>query len=421
MVNVHIASNRALADRRRRAREGTMGESSARGITYHPGENGQNRPARPGADARLARLITELQGRGLRVEVPLESRQGGAGPADAGMLWIDGFAATVPTSAQYAHTSPYVLRAEDDGWGIYAGGERLASAQPFGRPRYYDLTTADGIPYWQIALLHLDSLASTVIQTCAYWGNSDQCTFCGIGVTLANGRTIAKKTPEMLAEVAVAARELDGAVDATLTTGTTATPDKGALYVARCGQAVHAASGLPVEVQFEPPRDLDVIDQVADLGVSSVGIHVETFDPQVLARVAPAKARTGIDAYFRAWERAVAAFGEGQVSTYVILGMGEDPDLIVDGCRRAIDIGVYPFAVPLRPTVGSLMEDLVAPSPEYCETIYRRVVPYLRARGIGAHTAAAGCARCQACSGMSLLEERTDTDGRTFLPLVSHG
>ena len=403
-----------------------MGESSAHGVTYHPGTNGEARPAppthpaRPHADARLAHLITELQGRGLRVEVPLESRQGGAGPADAGMLWIDGFAATVPTGAQYAQSSPYVLRAEDDGWGIYAEDERLASAQPFGRPRYYDLATADGIPYWQIALLHLDSLASTVIQTCAYWGNSDQCTFCGIGVTLANGRTIAKKTPEMLAEVAVAAKELDGAVDATLTTGTTATPDKGALYVARCAAAVYEASGLPVEVQFEPPRELAVIDQVADLGVRSVGIHVETFDPQVLARVAPAKARTGIDAYFRAWERAVAAFGAGQVSTYVILGMGEDPDLIVDGCRRAIDIGVYPFVVPLRPTVGSLMEHMTAPSPEYCETIYRRVVPYLAARGLGARGVAAGCARCQACSAMSLLEGSADADGRTYLPLVSN-
>lgn len=400
-----------------------MGESSARRVTYHPGKNGENRPARPprpGADARLARLITELQGRGLRVEVPLESRQGGAGPADAGMLWIDGFAATVPTGAGYAQSSPYVLRAEDDGWGIYAEGERLASAQPFGRPHYYDLATADGIPYWQIALLHLDSLASTVIQTCAYWGNSDQCTFCGIGVTLANGRTIAKKTPEMLAEVAVAAKELDGAVDATLTTGTTATPDKGALYVARCGHAVHEASGLPVEVQFEPPSDPAVIDQVRDLGIQSVGIHVESFDPQVLARVAPAKARTGIDGYFRAWERAVAAFGEGQVSTYVILGMGEDLDLTVAGCQRAIDIGVYPFVVPLRPTVGSLMENMVAPSPEYCETIYRRVVPYLTARGLGARGVAAGCARCQACSAMSLLEGSAGTDGRTYLPLISN-
>jgi len=385
--------------------------SPARRVTDHPGGNGS---------AGLAHLIAELQGHGLRVEVPLESRQGGAGPADAGMLWIDGFAATVPTSAEYVRASPYVLRAEDDGWGVYRDGERLASAEPFRRPRYYDLSTAAGVPYWHIALLHLDSLASTVIQTCAYWGNSDQCAFCGIGVTLANGRTIARKTPEMLAEVAVAAKELDGAVDATLTTGTTATPDKGALYVARCGQAVREAAGLPVEVQFEPPRELAVIDRVRDMGIQSAGIHVESFDPQVLARVAPAKARTGIDGYFRAWERAVAAFGEGQVSTYVILGMGEDPELTVAGCRRAIDIGVYPFVVPLRPTMGSLMEHMPAPSPEYCETIYRRVVPYLTARGLGARGVAAGCARCQACSAMSLLETPADNDGRTYLPILSN-
>jgi radical SAM protein (TIGR04043 family) len=393
-----------------------MDETPGATVGDQPGRGGMTGQAPPAGS--LARLIAELQGRGLRLEVPLESRQGGAGPADAGMLWIDGFAATVPTGSGYARSSPYVLRAEDDGWGIYRDGERLASAQPFQRPRYYDLATADGIPYWQIALLHLDSLASTVIQTCAYWGNPDQCRFCGIGVTLANGRTIAKKTPQMLAEVAVAARDLDGAVDATLTTGTTATPDKGALYVARCGQAVHEAAGLPVEVQFEPPASLDVIDRVRDHGIASVGIHVETFDPQVLARVAPAKARTGIEGYFRAWERAVAVFGEGQVTTYVILGMGEDPEVTVAGCRRAIDMGVYPFVVPLRPTAGSLMEDLAAPSPEYCEAIYRRVVPYLTARGLGARGVTAGCARCQACSAMSLHEGNDGSDGRTYLPLA---
>jgi radical SAM protein (TIGR04043 family) len=404
-----------------------MGSSPARGVTRQAElesarrAGGSGEAAGPGVAAGLAHLISELQGYGLRTEVPMEQRQGGAGPADAGMLWIDGVAATVPTGASYAQASPYVMRAEDDGWGIYRDGRRLASAEPMRRPRFYDLQTADGIPYWKIALLHLDSLASTVIQTCAYWGNADQCAFCGIGVTLANGRTIAKKSPEMLAEVAVAARDLDGAVDATLTTGTTATPDKGALYVARCGQAIREAAGLPVEVQFEPPADLDVIDQVAGLGIESVGIHVESFDPTVLARVAPAKARTGVDGYFRAWERAVAAFGEGQVSTYVILGMGEDPELTVEGCRRAIDLGVYPFVVPLRPTVGSLMERLEAPSASYTEAIYRRVAPYLAARGLGAGGVAAGCARCQACSAMSLLEGGGDRDGRTFLPLVGNG
>ena len=368
----------------------------------------------------LARLLTTLQSRGLRVEVPMEARRGGAGPADAGMLYIEGVPTTVPTSAPYVATSPYALRGEDGGsWGIYEGSRRLAGAAVAPRPRYYDLSTADGVPYWQIALLHLDSVASTVLQTCAYWGNDDQCAFCGIGVSLAAGRTIAKKTPAMLAEVAVAARDLDGAVDATLTTGSTATPDRGAMYVARCAAAVKEAAGIPVQVQFEPPSDLDVLDRVADLGIDSVGIHVESFDPDVLARVAPGKARWGIETYFATWERAVAAFGPGQVSTYVILGMGEDERTTVEGCRRAIDIGVYPFVVPLRPVPGSLMEDLLPPPHEAVEAVYRQVVPYLAAKGMSAAGVTAGCARCQACSGLGAFE-RLDGglgDARRSLPL----
>ena len=38
------------------------------------------------------------------------------------------------------------------------------------RPKIYDMATADGVPYWKIALLHLDSIASTVVQKCIYWG-----------------------------------------------------------------------------------------------------------------------------------------------------------------------------------------------------------------------------------------------------------
>ena len=83
----------------------------------------------------------------------------------------------------------------------------------------------------------------------------------------------------------------------------------------------------------------------------------------MLAHVAPAKARTGIERYFEAWERAVAVFGVGQVSTYVILGMGEDPEVTLDGCRRAVDMGVFPFVVPIRPVAGSLMEDVMPPDP----------------------------------------------------------
>ena len=367
-------------------------------------------------------LIAELQSLGLRLEADVEARKGGAGPSDAGMLWIDGVPATVPTAAAYVAQSPYVLRPDDDGFGIYRGTARLAEARPAPQPNFYRMQTADGIPYWKIALMHLDSLASTVLQTCTYWGKSDQCQFCGIGLSLADGRTIAKKTPEMLAEVAVAAKELDGAVDATLTTGSTATPDRGALYVGKCAKAVKEAAGLPVQVQFEPPSDLDVINQVRDMGVDSVGIHVETFDPLVLARVAPGKARWGTEGYFAAWQRAVDVFGAGQVSTYVILGLGEDPAVTVESCKRAVDMGVYPFIVPLRPVPGTILGESAPPPHEYVESIYRQVVPHMLRRGMTSAGVMAGCARCQACSGMAVLERDhapgavAPGEGRRLLP-----
>ncbi|HEY1821184.1 MAG TPA: MSMEG_0568 family radical SAM protein [Trebonia sp.] len=387
--------------------------ASAAGPGPSPAPAPETGPAAP--PGVTADLIAELQSVGLRLEADLEARRGGAGPSDAGMLWIDGVPATVPTSAAYVAQSPYVLRPDDDGFGIYRGTERLAEARPAPQPSFYGMRTADGVPYWKIALMHLDSLASTVLQTCAYWGNSDQCQFCGIGLSLADGRTIAKKTPEMLAEVAVAAKELDGAVDATLTTGSTATPDRGALYVGKCAKAVKEAAGLPVQVQFEPPSDLDVISRVRDMGVDSVGIHVETFDPLVLARVAPGKARWGIEAYFTAWQRAVEVFGAGQVSTYVILGLGEDPAVTVENCKRAVDIGVYPFIVPLRPVPGTVLGETAPPPRDYVESIYHQVVPHMLRRGMTSAGVTAGCARCQACSGMAVLE-RGHAPGAAVVP-----
>jgi radical SAM protein (TIGR04043 family) len=352
--------------------------------------------------AAIASVIVAVQSAGIRLETAVETRTGGAGPTDAGMLWIEGFPVTVPTSSG----SPYVLRAEDNGaQGLYRDDVRLASVTGARRPRFYDRTTADGTPYWKIALLHLDSLASTVVQACNYWNTADQCAFCGIGVSLDAGSTVARKTPEQLAEVAVAAKELDGAVDATLTTGSSVAADRGARYVARCGRAVKDAAGLPVEIQFEPPRDLAILDEVHGTGgADAVGIHVETFDPAVLARVAPGKARTGLDTYYRTWERAVALWGRGRVSTYVILGMGEDPDLTVEGCRRAIDIGVYPFVVPLRPVAGSLLADARPPDAAYTDRVYQKVAAYMTERNMSSADAVAGCARCQACSALNAVQ-----------------
>jgi len=133
-----------------------------------------------------------------------------------------------------------------------------------------------------------------------------------------------------------------------------------------------------VEVQFEPPFKLDVINEVADMGMDSVGIHVESFDPAVLAHVAPAKARTGIERYFESWERAVSLFGVGQVSTFVILGMGEDPDLTVEGDHLRFiwwDSRNDPSYSLVRP-IGNDASGNVGPSLDvYTATASKALVP----------------------------------------------
>jgi len=352
-------------------------------------------------------LLVELQSLGVRVEDETQgampSRRGGAGPSDALYLWVRGLPLTVPRHAAFVSGSPYVLRLTDDGPTLLRAGEVIGPVRLPRRPRIYDLSTADGIPYWKIALLHLDSIASTVVQKCIYWGTPEQCGFCGIELTRGE-QTTPVKTPAQLAEVCTAARDLDGAVDVTLTTGSINRRDRGALYLSRCAAAIKEASGLPIQVQFEPPDDLGVLPSVRDSGVDAVGIHIETFDPDVLARVAAGKAQCGIDGYFRCWERAVEVFGRGRVTTYVILGMGERPELIEEGCRRAIELGVYPFVVPLRPVPGTLLEDAAPPDPDYVAAVYRSVSAMLAESGLDHVEAKAGCARCQACSGLSAWE-----------------
>jgi radical SAM protein (TIGR04043 family) len=371
------------------------------------------------------RLLVELQSFGVRVEEGAEmpGRRGGAGPSDALFLYVRGLPLTVPQHASYVTSSPYTLRLEGAKPTLFRGEELVGQVGLPRRPRIYDMTTADGIPYWKIALLHLDSIASTVVQKCIYWGTPEQCGFCGIELTRGE-QTIPVKTPAQLAEVCRAAQELDGAVDATLTTGSLNRRDRGALYLARCAAAIKDACGMPVQVQFEPPDDLAVLGHVRRAGVDAVGIHIETFDPGVLARVAPGKAQCGVEGYFRTWERAVEVFGRGRVTTYVILGMGERPELVEEGCQRAIELGVYPFVVPLRPVPGTLLEHAPTPDADYVAAIYRTVSAMLAEAGLDHADAGAGCARCQACSGLSAWErvfQKEENGGHLQLGAVATG
>jgi radical SAM protein (TIGR04043 family) len=308
---------------------------------------------------------------------------------------VDGANAALPRNPD----SPFVVR---DGKVFHGTMDTGLSLQVVARPRFYDLTTADGVPYEKIARLHgADVLATTVVQTCIRYAEDQRCRFCAIEESLRSGATVAAKTPAQLAEVAAAAVRLDGVRQMVMTTGTTAGPDRGARNLVRSVRAVLAAvPELPVQVQIEPPADLSVITELHDAGATAIGIHVESLDDEVRRRWMPGKSTVPISEYEAAWDEAVRVFGRNRVSTYLLIGLGEHPDDLVDGAARLIARGVYPFVVPFRPMLGTLarQDGVAAPPAAVVREVTERVAALLRAAGMTGAAQKAGCAACGACS-----------------------
>jgi radical SAM protein (TIGR04043 family)/putative N-acetyltransferase (TIGR04045 family) len=254
-------------------------------------------------------------------------------------------------------------------------------------PSFYRLATADGVPYWKIALLHARRvLASTVMQSCVRYNDSAQaCRFCAIGTSLKEGRTLARKTPAQLAEVAEAAVRLDGIEQMVLTTGTPATPDRGAAHLAACLAAIkQAVPSLPIQVQCEPPDDLSWLARLKEAGADTIGMHLEAVEPAVRAAVMPGKAELSLERYDEAFAVAVGLFGRGQVSTYLIAGLGDRPDSLVGAAARLVAMGVYPFVVPFVPIADTPMADARPPAAATMDDLYRRVAALIRGAGLSA-------------------------------------
>ena len=354
---------------------------------------------------RVAELKTEMQSLGVRISPAAgrggRIRKGGAGPAEGATLLLDGAPASVPALSDFVSVSPFRLEWFRGRWVLFRGDEAvdLAVALP-PEPPFYRESTGEGVPYRKIALMHgADCLASTVLQACSYWGTPSACRFCGVGLSWKEGRTLLRKEPGLLAEVAKEAQEA-GARHVTLTAGSTRERRVEWQLFREAARAISRTTGLPVHVQLMPPVTMQQMEMLRQDGVAGIGIHLESFDPTVLGRVAPCKASIPLEEYVRAWEEAVCVFGRNQVSSFLLMGLGETPESLLDGCECLASIGVYPYLVPFRPIPGTSLAHRRPIRPETAKEIYRQAARILDAHGLHWRNARAGCVRCRGCSAL---------------------
>jgi len=359
----------------------------------------------------LKQLITDFQVNGVaEPTVPgNKGRKGGAGPSDHRAFMIDGTTVMIPVYNTTSKVSPFSLQMSAEGTLALAHREKgcsLIDVSTPPDPKFYKLNTADGIPYDSIALLHgRDVLATTLLQTCIrFRDRSQSCQFCAIEQSLNNGRTLMRKTPEQVAEVAEAAVRLDGIRQLVMTTGTPNSEDRGAWLMAETAAAVKTRVNLPIQGQCEPPRDPIWYQRMKEAGIDSLGMHLEVVEPDVRRRILPGKSELSLEHYYEAFAQAVTVFGRGQVSTYLLAGLGDSADSVIRCSEHLIKIGVYPFVVPFVPISGTPLEHHPAPDTDFMIEVYTAVAARLKASDISSDLMAAGCAKCGACSALSLFE-----------------
>jgi radical SAM protein (TIGR04043 family) len=198
--------------------------------------------------------------------------------------------------------------------------------------------------------------------------------------------------------------ELDGIKHVVLTTGTPHTDDRGAQVLSEAARAIKARVDVPIQAQCEPPADLVWLERMAASGVDTLGMHLEAVTEEVRRRIMPGKAEVPLATYFEAFARAVAVFGRGQVSTYILAGLGDSREAILQACGELVELGVYPFVVPFVPIAGTPLEDHPAPTAAFLESVLADLAGLLADRGMRSADIKAGCGRCGACSSLRVRE-----------------
>jgi biotin synthase-related radical SAM superfamily protein len=214
---------------------------------------------------------------------------------------------------------------------------------------------------------------------------------------------VLEKSPGQIAEVVRAAEEEGLITDVLLTTGTPPdSPDMGGERLVAIIEGIREFSDIPIGVQIEPPLGRETIRDVARAGANAIGLHIESADESIRKEMTPGKYEYGpLDLYRRSWQHALDFFHRGNVSTFLLHGLGENVEQTLGLVEELAEVGVLPIVSPVRPATGSQLVDYL---PTYVGdlegsvSLYKEVGRILYKWNLNPMETVAGCHRCGGCT-----------------------
>jgi len=146
-------------------------------------------------------------------------------------------------------------------------------------------------------------------------------------------------------------------------------------------EALKTLSVVPISVSCQPLNG-ENIRRLAAVGVDRIGIALDAATETLFDKVKGAEVLgpyTWSDQLNLLWD-AVEVFGRGNVSTHLIVGLGESEEDLVRMVQGCVDMGVLPALFAFTPIRGTTLEKRAQPAVES----YRRVqlARYLVVKGL---------------------------------------
>jgi biotin synthase-related radical SAM superfamily protein len=135
-------------------------------------------------------------------------------------------------------------------------------------------------------------------------------------------------------------------------------------------KAIYSRVKVPVSISCQP-LNRETMRQLAEVGVERIGIPLDAATEELFNKV---KGRHVGGPYiweeqFELLSEALEIFGDGKVSTHLIVGLGETEREMVETIQKFVDLGVLPALFAFTPISGTALEN----NPQPSVPVYRRV------------------------------------------------
>ena len=230
-------------------------------------------------------------------------------------------------------------------------------------------------------------------QDCMY-----DCKFCASRKL--DKRITKDLSPERVVEMAIAASKKPGFRSVAFTSAVVDSPEKTMermLFVVR--ETRKALPDVPIGVEPYISK-IEDIDDLKAAGANEIKLNIETFDPERFAKVC---GKLHYDLILEALDRAVEVFGRGQVTTNLLVGLGETDQNLLDGVRYFAERGIAATLRPLkindynREALTEALGPLTPVTPERIVDLATRAKAIMEGNGITTKTYHTMCHECGCC------------------------